>query len=447
MSIEAQNFHRPVQLLLGNREYSTTGATPPDRKHYVHAAFLWDSMLHAIVYAKFGQISVAAQEVDAILQGQDLRTGFIPNMRYGKGRRFDPERLTFNRPGFGSDYTQPPLVADAVDTILGECEKLGQEKQGYEFLQRIYPQAKLFYEYFINYRKGLGSNLVGVIHPHETGRDSDHTFDFIKFRLGQPPRGTFLVRGAVDRVNTITDYTSALYWNLRHRINGWDIKKAREIFWVEDVMFNAIYAQNLNYLARLAGKLGLKEDEAMFATEYQLVVGDILEKMWDPKDARFWARNKHGNFIKVESVSNLFSIILPGISEEQLGSILDQLENEEKFATPFPVPSIPADSRCFDPDYSEKRIWRGMVWLNMNKYIVDGCLLQSELFRWSNSRLSARAYETARTIAVKSLEMVDAHGYWEHYKPYTGEGKRVRDFGWSTVVELFRFDGRLKDAL
>lgn len=438
MSQAEQLIPRPIENLFGNKEKWQTVSTPPDREHYPHT-FLWDSAFHTIVYAHYGFSDAAATEIGAVLAGQD-ESGFIPNMTFGPGRRFDPERRTFNNPEKSSDYTQPPLLAHSALATFKSFESSGRGGEGIQFVKNIFGSLDKFYEYFEKYRKNPDTGLIGVIHPHETGRDSDPTFDFSKFRFPQPPIGAPLVRGIVDKINTGADYFGALKINLKHKKNKWDNASARGVFWVEDVMFNAIYAQNLRYMATLAQRGGNTEKEVSYNSMADSTEEAILNNLWDGETQTFKALNPTGK-IDTLSVSNLFPVVLDSVAEHQVEGILHLLSDPKKFNTEYPIPSVAVDNKAYDPQASEKRLWRGPVWMNMNWYITMGLLKQRDRFAGTNEGLSRGLNLRALNIARKSAKLVNEQGYREFYSPRDGKGMRVKNFGWSTLGDV------IKDAI
>ncbi len=335
--------------------------TPPDRKHYPHT-FLWDGAFVAIVRAHFGDSRQAACEIEEILKGQNLETGLVPNMKFGPGRNNDPERRTFKNPKKTSDYSQPPLLAHATWEVSQSLEK----DEGKKFAERVYPQLLSYYDYLGRTRTDPGSSLIAVTHPHETGRDSGTEFDSHKLRLPQPERGTFLLRGTVDKINTGLDYTSALFINVRHRARNWDVAEARSVFWFKDVMFNAIYAQNLEYMGKLAECVGFVESAPELRKRAQQVESDIINSMWSEKTQAFHGLSKDGRKYKEITVSNLFPIILPHTKQNQVEAVLNLLNSSDWFDTFYPIPSVPVHSKKYDPEFTEARLWRGPVWMNMN---------------------------------------------------------------------------------
>jgi glycogen debranching enzyme len=236
-------------------------------------------------------------------------------------------------------------------------------------------------------------------------------------------------------LNTATDYLSFLALNVRLRRVNWDPKKAKEIFWVNDVMFNVIYADNLRVMAQIAEVLGRSAHSRFFNDQAKRVEEAVLRDLWSEEDGMFYARKKDG-FIEKISVSNLFPLVLENIEVGQLISLLDLLEDETFFATNYPLPSNPVGLSEHDHSYREKRIWRGPTWINMNYYIVRGLLKQARRFKDKDRDLAFRCISIAKHIAEKSYELIEKSGHREFYNPNTGEGYRVSDFGWSTLANL-----------
>lgn len=437
---------RPIWLLLSNREkmlqrFNLEGVshTPPSPEHYPHI-FLWDSCFSAIVFARYGYVQEAATELLTLVKGQQAN-GLIPNMQFfPKGRKFDPERPSFMHPKDRSDYTQPPVLALAVQETYKALLVKGDKSGAQSFLERIYPNLKSFYNYFIDNRQNGADNiLIGNIHPHETGRDSDPTFDFIKTRLQRKGDQTSRL---TNNVNRVLDYGSVLKLNYQLRAKQWNLEEAKKLFWVNDVMFNCIYVDNLYQMAELATNNNQAKDAVLFSQKAQQVEKQILTQMWFPEQrtgkGTFLALN-HNKPIDVVSVSNLFPLILPNLHPEQLDSILELLETS--FNTPYPIPSVPHDNSNYDPHHGERdRLWRGPTWINMNWYLVErGLRVQAMRKEIQNDpNLASRCQQLATYIAQKSHELVE-QGYYEYYDPENGtpeRGNKTKNFAWSTLADI-----------
>jgi hypothetical protein len=355
-----------------------------------------------------------------------------------RGRRFDPERYSFMEPLKSSDYTQPPLLALSATEIFSALSE--EDPDGAQlFLSEAYPYLDRFYKYFENHRQNSPTDpLIGIMHPHETGRDSDPTFDFIKLRLGRQGPATPKL---IDAINSGADYASIIALNYRQRLAGWDEQAARANFWMNDVMFNCIYVDNLYQMSELAKALALGEDDIHYQRLAAKVEQRILDDMWFAE-----AKNGQGNFYALKegspiletSVSNLSALMLPHLRPEQLASILNLLETS--FSSAYPIPSVATNSPNYDPHYQEKgRLWRGPTWINTNWYLVErGLQMQAkrpELAAYPD--LIRRCIEFGNKVVDSSQFLVD-QGYFEFYDSETGQPYRVDHFAWSALARLLK---------
>lgn len=467
----------PKQIAIDNQlelRKLTGGDHTPPGEHYLHAMYLWDTCFHSIVYAKGGRSDLACDEIKKLLAGQITTPGkwdgFIANMlSFKEGKRLiDPEVWFRNHPEH-SDYSQPPIIALAVKRAyesVKETDPTGANK----FLAEVYPALVKYYGYFRSNRENKDSHLIGIVHPSETGRDSDPDLGEAPLRI----KADYNVKNYTDIssvnprlkatgiANALLDYAGKVIGHdARNWKDHWDPELIRERYWVNDVMFNAMYVENLRILSDMAGILGdnfkeksgieekpgvRKESTKQYKNEQEIFkrwahqTKEDMDRFMKGEDNIYHNLNNEGkNKIKnrkIEqmSVSNLFSLILGDVDKNSLKSILALLEDETKFNTPFSIPSLPADDPKYDPHGIEKRLWRGPVWMNMNWYLaVDGLLKQAKIYHTSDPEISKECLERARHIAGKSLELVQKEGTWEYYDPVNGKGYRVHPFGWSNL--------------
>ena len=285
----------------------------------------------------------------------------------------------------------------------------------------MFEKVLKFYLYYLEKQDPDSDGLISVIHPCETGRDNDPTWD------SKVPR----LKGK-HRINTFLEGIGILLKiNVPYSKIGWDIRKIWQlnIFNVEDVMYNCIWIDGMRILEKMTDNLQIKKviKELAGWTE-----NAIYEKMWDEKDKIFYALDENEKMIKVKTISNLFPIILPNIPKEMLDALVEHLTNQKEFWTPYPIPSVSVSESSFEPDYRiEKLMWRGPVWINTNWYIVKGLLYQAKRFKEEKYRV------IAEYIMRKSIEMVKKSGIWEFYNPYTGQGYRTYKFGWTGLIVDF----------
>jgi hypothetical protein len=444
--IAAANLHEN-RLELAKRIGSYPLYTPPAPGHY-WGLYLWDEAFHAIIDARHGtteSLTAASAGIRTLIAGQ-REDGFIPNFQnLGPRRRIDPESLFGYESAEHSNYIQPPVLALAVAEVTkalyrhNDMDKSEDESPASDLLSDFYPSLKLFYEYFDKYRSSSPDDRrIFIIHPHETGRDSDPTFDYLKpYRLNRRGLDTPLI---IDKANIVLDYLQIVEYGIRlRRVNG-DMQKARELCGTLDVMMNCILVDNLDVMATLAKKLGKTEDAEYFSKYAREVEDKILTKMWFSAEraghGAFYAIKGDGEPIKEISISNIFPLLLPNLSEDQLESVLDLMD--ASFDTPFPLPSVATDSPNYDPHNRESdRLWRTGVWGNANWYINERGLRKQRLREELAHRqdLLQRCDRWSDRVTGSSLSLLAMNGPMEFYNPVTGEGqrKRVKNFAWSNL--------------
>lgn len=430
-------------------------SVPSVGEHYRYM-WKWDSAKAIVINARRGDPDRAKTELVTLLSHIDPNTGFLPNKIFAtadhKTWRDYPEAWFFNNNKVGTSYSQPPLEAWSAMETYESFVQQDRKDDGLQFLKAVYGTAiegdytglKGGYAYFYNHRQNLDSSLIGIVHPNETGRDSDEAnkpWLIYSDKKGHDAKREWL-------------QMQKLGWDLGRlgrdptglRID-WIPEKVRDKYWVNDVMFNAMYASNLRYLADIAGILAEHADDLEQQKQYGADIGEydviaadveheILNRMWNGKEGYFYNLDKSGNQIPVESATGLFPLLLEDISEEQTGALLDKLEDPEWFATPYPIPTHAVRSQFYDPDpigFKNKLTpqWSGTVWTDVNHILVEEGLVQrAENFPSLAPRLLGRA----GIIAAKTQELLAGElKSMEYYSPETGHGMRVADFMWTNI--------------
>ncbi|HVF69280.1 MAG TPA: trehalase family glycosidase [Xanthomonadales bacterium] len=437
--------------------------TYPAPYHYKHL-WLWDSVFAANINAQRGDVKKAAIEIDTLLNGVDPVTGFIPNMQYRTGRNWrDIESATFNNPDFGSSYTQPPVIAWGAWETYEAFKNQGQEKEGRMFLENQHEKLEKFYSYFINFREnGDGSRLIGNTFPHETGRDSDPSLrPKVPFIKGEGK--------AVGLTNTVVDYLTVLALNVdlkwkdtypergrptardivdfaKNKIGkrkpenvrtDWDPDKTRGVYWTNDVMFNVLYVENLRYMTKINSELGRNDKAEEYRELANQVETEMLNKMWDSESGFFYSLDKNGEQIKIPSITGLFATCLDTIAEDKLSAVIGKMEDNNWFNTEYPFPSVPTHNQYYQPDYSEKRLWkRGEVWINANQLIAEEGLVKQLQRPDLSPKIKKRMLEVLRKLVDKTEKLVNTDllengTTHEFYNAESGEGYRIKGFTWT----------------
>lgn len=173
-------------------------------------------------------------------------------------------------------------------------------------------------------------------------------------------------------------------------------------------------------LARLAERYGTDAagdpagHRARAARTLELLLG-----LWNEASGRFEARAA-GERVASDAVTGFMPLLTGALPSPVLDSLIAALGDPERYALPWAVPTVSAA----DPDFSATRMWRGPVWVNTNRLIVEGL------------RASGRddlAHDLAeRTVAL----VVHGGGPHEYFDPLTGEKAPTATtaFGWSAAL-------------
>ncbi|HEX9075649.1 MAG TPA: trehalase family glycosidase, partial [Anaerolineae bacterium] len=225
----------------GNRSYSFVC---PSNETYPFQ-WLWDSCFHAIALTHV-DVGLAQQELLCLLQAAQP-DGFIPHMILWEREKY-LEQISHYNIAMLNDYltaiTQPPVLAQAVERVY----RAGKDNS---FLARVLPPTKAYYRWWIQHRDPDHDYLVAIIQPDESGLDALPGYDAL------------LKMATLDRagLNAAMERLFAAYAPLRAD----EVRLIEaDIFVVEDVMVNCIYAQGLRSLARLCRISNELQDAAEF---------------------------------------------------------------------------------------------------------------------------------------------------------------------------------------
>ena len=363
--------------------------------------WFWDSCFHAIALIHLDPEQAKAEM--RTLMSAALPDGFIPHIVFWEMEK-QPEFLSHNIVGRTSEYysstMQPPIIAYTVERIY---QATGDE----EFRQDALPVLTAYYRWLQRVRDPDQDGLIAVIQPEEAGTDCSPKYDDV---LGLQELSN---RGFITALRKVY----AAYEPLR----GDDRRiLAADIFHIEDVLVNSIYAMGLRSLARL---LADSPEAAEFQRMADRTLEALLSKCWDEEAGAFFDLSGVAETpIKVVTISSLMPLILEDLPRPIVERMVDRwVTAPEHFWTPFPLPSVPASDPKFMPGNPGGFIWRGPSWINTNWFLSHGLRRHGYL-------------ELADTIVAKSQECIEMSGFREYYHPYTAEGLGARNFGWSTLI-------------
>lgn len=393
-------------MRMNAHEYEGHRYTIPSAHAYPYQ-WLWDSCFHAITFTHLDMVEAAKDELRSVVARQ-FENGMLPHMIYWQHSSATIHKyLDINWGTEGtSSITQPPMLAFAAWRIF-------EKDHDARFLEEMYPAMSRFYAYLLEERDPGHIHLVGIIHPDESGEDNSPRFDEL---LGLLP------------VHTMEEnFQRRLVLLAENRAHDSGAERGPNVFWVEDVPFNAILVKNLRVLGDIAAQLERVHDAEHFRAKADQMAQAMRALMME--DGILWSiHGENHKKIKLKTwamFAPLFANILTQKEAERL--VREHLLNPQEFATPFGVPTTAADEPSYDPDGKGRDTtvtfanWRGPVWFASNWFIFHGL----------------RAYgftKEASTIYQNSLRLLEMNGFRELYHPVTGESSGAQGFTWGGLV-------------
>lgn len=384
-----------AKLMLKNRRFCRGYQyTVPSPDSYPYQ-WLWDSCFHAIILT-FINLNDAKAELLSLVSHQ-FENGMIPHMIYwDKAQKTDFPVIEWGKEDT-SIITQPPMLAYAV-------WKIYQTDKDEKFLEKIYPNLSLFYNYLINERDPRNNHLIGIINPDESGEDNSPRFDI--------PLGLNPIH------NSGINFGKRLELIGKHRACNFEVGICmKNFFWVKDVPFNAIMVENLNILSHIAKALGNTADAKYFKKQAGLIT--LAMRKFLLEDGIFWS-TYGADYKKIKVVTwAIFSPLFAKIcTKDEAKTVVDKyLLDPKRFKPKYSVPTVSLD----EPSYDSSGFWRGPVWMATNWFIFKGLL-------------NYGYQDVAEEIAKSSLDLLENSGFREQYNPQTGEGLGAKDFTWGGLV-------------
>jgi hypothetical protein len=375
--------------------------------------WFWDSCFHAIVWSRF-DAERAADELRGLLAVQEP-DGLIPHVVFWHDQlvsrlqwhhlesRTDG-RIHFHRKPRTTAQMQPPVLAQAVERVV--------DAGAGGFLAEALPHLERYYRYLAALRDPDGDGLVSIVSQFESGLDFSPAYDEAVGLQGPTP-GALLARTRIPQLrNKLAGYdVAAIFRRFRHH--------------QEDVLVNAVYAQGLLALARLARRAQRDATARWAERTAAQVTAALLERAWDERLGLFV--NLVGpdeRRARVKTIHGLLPLVLPDLPAAIAARLAEQLDDPRTFGAPFPVPSVALDEPTFTRDSRLRGfrfIWRGPLSLNTNWFLVHGLRGHG-------------CSDLAERIAERSRDVVARGGLNEFYDPVDGRPVGAERFGWATLV-------------
>ncbi len=301
---------------------------------------------------------------------------------------------------------QPPVIAQAVEAIV--------DAGGDDFVPEALPALERYYRFLARERDPDGDGLVSIISQYESGLDFSPVYDP---RPGRRPSPRLLaVRArALQLPNKLLGYEPAPIFRLTRNH-------------YEDVLFNSVFVDGLQALARLAHRAGSAVLERWAAAHAGVVQQALIERCYDERRGLFFglAGRRERRIDTVTAIVSLAPLLIATLPGGIAGRLVEHLAEPREFWTSYPVPSVAVSDPSFSPDSrleGRRRIWRGPCSMNTN------WLLQRGLLRHGHDALAA-------DLADRCRALVRQGGFNEFYNPLDGTPVGAPEFGWATLAAL-----------
>ncbi|MFC3704684.1 hypothetical protein ACFOOL_07925 [Devosia honganensis] len=245
-------------------------------------------------------------------------TTFAAFMRHQREDGLFPYKVTPQGPA----YSQIQLVTPLARSVWNH---FALNRAGTDWLSRMFGAMARYDVWLARYRDTLGTGAVEAFSAYDTGHDLSSRF----WHVPDSPFGGDPAR--YDPDNPILPFIAP------------------------DLTANV--ACQRDYLGRIADALG--EDGGVWRTRAEISRAALFEQCYDPDDAFFYDRDRHGRMVRIQS-DNLLRVLACEIGDgEFFSEALERyLLNTRKFFAKFPLTSIALDDPRFDPNFGQNS-WDG----------------------------------------------------------------------------------------
>lgn len=410
------------------------GWTKPALHLYPHQWF-WDSCFIAIGQRHF-DVKRAQKEIKSLLRGQ-WKNGMIPNMIYGSDTPYSDDiwnsNVSKNAPKHiqTSGITQPPMLAEAIVKI-GEVMNKTDRKEWYK---SVYDELLAYHEWLYRERDPHSEGLIVLVHPWESGLDNNPGW-MNEIHLNEIPGWIRIIQAlklpaVLSILRRRTKYLSAderidsidalrLYSIVRRlkrrRYETRLILRGSNVC-IEDLSFNSILIRANALLVQIASEI--HKDIPGWLWERFKKAPHALELLWNEHHQQYFSRN-FNTFEQLEepSIMTFLPLYAGTITHKRAQELVEMLKTGP-WNTRHPIPSVPKDSKHFDPN----RYWQGPTWINTNWLIIEGL----NRYGFKNE---------AQQLSTKTIGLVQNHGAYEYFNPLTGLPAGTPNFSWTAALTL-----------
>lgn len=180
------------------------------------------------------------------------------------------------------------------------------------------------------------------------------------------------------------------------------------------------------YLGKIANKIGIPQDVAIWSHEHSLIKQAIQNYMWNERAGFFQDLDKQNRWSGHKHLGSYWTMLAKVASPEQIQSMLAHLKDPNEFYRPQLFPALSAS----DPNYSPSGgYWSGGIW-SPALYMTLQAVKKSKEWNFSREIAKKHLHQVATVYAATFLNLnkilpVYQDGsyqtFWECYSPETLE--------------------------
>jgi putative isomerase len=333
----------------------------------------WDCWKQSVALSYFYP-RLAMSNVNALFEYQD-KEGMIPDCIY-------PDKKENNWRD-----TKPPLAAWSVWLVYEQTKDI-------RFLKKLYPMLVKYHEWWY------------------VNRDHDQN-GLCEFGSTD---GTRIAAAWESGMDNAVRFDSAIM--LKNNEQAWSLNQ-------ESVDLNVFLYAEKNYLARIATELGKNADAAKWKMEAEKMKQPIQQSFYNEQKGFYYDKMMgEKDQVVVEGPEGWLALWAGLATKSQAKRVSDIMQNEKKFNTLVPLPTLSADHPKFDP---MNGYWRGPVWLDQFYFGIEG------LNKYGYIKL---AKDLQDKLWEHAAGLVGDKPIFENYHPLTGKGLNAVNFSWSASFIL-----------
>jgi len=355
------------------KDLLSDGVFPSASYQGFYGFWSWDSWKQAVALSYFHP-QLSKSNIYSLFDYQDAE-GMIPDCIY-----------TEKKENSWRD-TKPPLATWAVWNIYKQTNDIS-------FLKELYPSLV---KYHIWWYRNRDHDQNGLCEYGSTD-------------------GTRIAAAWESGMDNAVRFDSATM--LKNNDRAWSLNQ-------ESVDLNVYLYAEKNYLLKIAGALGKKEEVGEWKMEADNLKQLIQQNFYNSEKGFFYDKmiGKKEQVI-VEGPEGWIALWAGLATKPQAEKIAGIMLNEKKFNTMVPLPTLTADHPKFDP---MNGYWRGPVWLDQFYFGVEG--LKRYGFKKQADEFTKKLFKNAEGLQEdKPIR--------ENYHPITGKGLNAFNFSWSAAYIL-----------